>query len=139
MAVAALSLAVGVVLAESMHELGIRGHALKWPNDVLAEGRKLAGILVEVSGEAEGPATAVIGASSPACMVVLPHATTFTDDGIASMGEALDRELSLDEGERVVQQGLQIQVTHQCFAAFRQLLFRRAGTDDSLEFMEIGG
>lgn len=47
------------------------------------------------------PPTAVIGASSPDCMVVLPHATTFTDDDIASMGEALDQELSLDEGERV--------------------------------------
>ncbi len=57
----ALSLAVGVVVAESLDELGVRGHALKWPNDLLADGRKLAGILVEVSGEAAGPATAVVG------------------------------------------------------------------------------
>jgi BirA family biotin operon repressor/biotin-[acetyl-CoA-carboxylase] ligase len=58
---AGLSLAAGVVVAETLHSVGLEGHALKWPNDVLFDGRKLAGILVDVSGEAGGPATAVIG------------------------------------------------------------------------------
>ncbi|WP_078118239.1 bifunctional biotin--[acetyl-CoA-carboxylase] ligase/biotin operon repressor BirA [Thiosocius teredinicola] len=58
---AGLSLVAGVVVAEVLHELGLRGHSLKWPNDVLIDGRKLAGILVEASGEAGGPAVAVIG------------------------------------------------------------------------------
>jgi len=58
---AGLSLAAGVVVAETLHSLGLEGHALKWPNDVLVDGRKLAGILVDVSGEAGGPAAAVIG------------------------------------------------------------------------------
>jgi BirA family biotin operon repressor/biotin-[acetyl-CoA-carboxylase] ligase len=34
---------------------------LKWPNDVLWRHRKLAGILIEISGDASGPTTAVIG------------------------------------------------------------------------------
>lgn len=58
---AGLSLVVGVVLAEVLAHLGLEGHSLKWPNDVLVGGRKLAGILVEASGEADGPATAVLG------------------------------------------------------------------------------
>lgn len=58
---AGLSLAVGVVVAETLAEFGLRGHALKWPNDVLVGDRKLAGVLVEVSGETDGPACAVIG------------------------------------------------------------------------------
>ena len=58
---AALSLAAGVAVAEGLRDLGVDGHVLKWPNDLLADGRKLAGILVEVSGEVEGPASAVIG------------------------------------------------------------------------------
>jgi len=58
---AGLSLATGAVVAEALQHLGLDGHVLKWPNDILVDGRKLAGILVEVSGEAGGPATAIIG------------------------------------------------------------------------------
>jgi len=56
-----LSMVSGVVVAEVLHDLGLREHLLKWPNDVLVGGRKLSGILLEVSGEADGPSTAVIG------------------------------------------------------------------------------
>ena len=58
---AGLSLVAGVVVAESLQRLGLEGHTLKWPNDILFDGRKLCGILIEASGEAGGPATAVIG------------------------------------------------------------------------------
>lgn len=57
----ALSLVAGVAVCEALAECGIKGHGLKWPNDIVHSGRKLAGILVEVSGEASGPATAIIG------------------------------------------------------------------------------
>lgn len=60
-ALSALSLAAGVATAEALRDVGVEGHTLKWPNDLLVDGRKLAGVLVEVFGEAGGPATAVIG------------------------------------------------------------------------------
>lgn len=56
-----LSLAVGVALMRSLHELGISSARLKWPNDVLINRQKLAGILIELQGDMEGPSTAVIG------------------------------------------------------------------------------
>lgn len=43
-----LSLAVGVAIAKAVESIGIRGIMLKWPNDVLLNGRKLAGVLIEV-------------------------------------------------------------------------------------------
>lgn len=56
-----LSLAAGVVLARTLEANGVSGCGLKWPNDVVWDGRKLAGILVEVRGEADGPCCVVIG------------------------------------------------------------------------------
>ncbi|MCL2160924.1 MAG: biotin--[acetyl-CoA-carboxylase] ligase [Betaproteobacteria bacterium] len=58
---AGLSLAVGLVLARALEKLGISAVRLKWPNDVLVHGRKLAGVLVEVLPERERAITVVIG------------------------------------------------------------------------------
>lgn len=56
-----LGLAVGVAACEALQALGYPQVGLKWPNDLLAEGRKLGGILVEVGGEAAGPLRVVVG------------------------------------------------------------------------------
>ena len=59
-----LPLAVGVALAETLERLGVQV-GLKWPNDVLRDGDKLAGILIETqaaqNGNAAGGVWAVIG------------------------------------------------------------------------------
>jgi BirA family biotin operon repressor/biotin-[acetyl-CoA-carboxylase] ligase len=56
-----LSLAMGVAVVEALHDLGFNAAGLKWPNDVMVDGRKLGGLLVEGGGEFAGPARAVIG------------------------------------------------------------------------------
>jgi BirA family biotin operon repressor/biotin-[acetyl-CoA-carboxylase] ligase len=56
-----LSLAVGVAVAGALADCGVSGPRLKWPNDILWEGRKLGGILVELTGDAAGPSRAVVG------------------------------------------------------------------------------
>ena len=58
---AGLSLAVGVALADALAAAGVRGAAVKWPNDIVVGERKLAGILIELAGDALGPCHAVVG------------------------------------------------------------------------------
>jgi BirA family transcriptional regulator, biotin operon repressor / biotin---[acetyl-CoA-carboxylase] ligase len=60
-ALSGLSLAVGVALIRALNSLGVNDAQLKWPNDVLVDGKKLAGILIELQGDLEGPSAAVIG------------------------------------------------------------------------------
>jgi BirA family biotin operon repressor/biotin-[acetyl-CoA-carboxylase] ligase len=57
---AGLPLAIGVALAETLGQLG-QSVQLKWPNDVLKDGDKLAGILVETQVAADGAAWTVVG------------------------------------------------------------------------------
>lgn len=57
-----LSLVVGVVIAEALAAAGLGDRVtLKWPNDILIGGRKIGGVLIELSGNLEDACTAVVG------------------------------------------------------------------------------
>lgn len=56
-----LSLAAGVALAEAMGPLLPAPPVLKWPNDLLFQGRKLAGILVEAQTDRQAVRHAIVG------------------------------------------------------------------------------
>ena len=56
-----LSLAVGVALAEALTAGGFDPVMLKWPNDLVIDDRKLAGILVEASRSHSDSVACVIG------------------------------------------------------------------------------
>jgi BirA family biotin operon repressor/biotin-[acetyl-CoA-carboxylase] ligase len=60
-AISGLSLAIGVAVIRALKQHKIHDIGLKWPNDIYSQGKKLGGILVEVSGETDGPCSAVIG------------------------------------------------------------------------------
>jgi BirA family biotin operon repressor/biotin-[acetyl-CoA-carboxylase] ligase len=56
-----LSLVIAIAVEQALSELGVDEARLKWPNDVYLNNKKLAGILLEVSGEYSGHCQVVIG------------------------------------------------------------------------------
>ncbi len=61
MALSGLPLVAGVAVVRALESYGVRNAGLKWPNDILWQGRKLAGLLLDLRGEASGPSHVVLG------------------------------------------------------------------------------
>ncbi|AWH89069.1 bifunctional biotin--[acetyl-CoA-carboxylase] ligase/biotin operon repressor BirA [Limnobaculum parvum] len=84
-----LSLVIGIVMAEVLRKLGAEGVKVKWPNDLYLNDRKLAGILVELTGKTGDAANVVIGAGinlsmrEPDSKVVNQQWANLADSGIA--------------------------------------------------------
>ena len=55
-----MTLAIGIAVCDTARELGAAA-ALKWPNDVLVRGRKLAGVLLEAQSQATRLEAVVVG------------------------------------------------------------------------------
>ncbi|PHX42670.1 biotin--protein ligase [Pseudomonas sp. NZIPFR-PS5] len=56
-----LSLLVGLAVVDTLRELGIGTAGLKWPNDILVGGKKIAGVLLELTGDPANVCHVVIG------------------------------------------------------------------------------
>ena len=56
-----LSLAVAVAVTQALDVCGVENIKVKWPNDLLWNGCKLAGILLEMTGDATGACQVVVG------------------------------------------------------------------------------
>jgi BirA family biotin operon repressor/biotin-[acetyl-CoA-carboxylase] ligase len=67
-ALGSLGLAIGVAGLRALREAGVEGCGIKWPNDLLHGGRKLAGILLELNGRSAGPSTVIVGLGLNAAM-----------------------------------------------------------------------
>ncbi len=79
-----LSLAVGVALAAALEQLGAGRLALKWPNDLLWQERKLGGILIELVGARQDDCSAITGVG-----INYRHSPQL-EQPVASLAEAFD-------------------------------------------------
>lgn len=56
-----LPLVVALSAARALTRAGLNDHRIKWPNDILLDGKKLCGCLVEMQADAQGVCHAVLG------------------------------------------------------------------------------
>lgn len=112
-ALGSLSLFVAVKLALCLEANGVPQCELKWPNDVRYQGKKLAGILLEMQGEAGGGCGIVIGMGINLDMqdVATESIGQPWTDVVSVTGKTIDRHaftvqlvLSLIEGIRQLSQ-----------------------------------
>ena len=65
---AGLSLLVGLAVCDALKDFGVEDAELKWPNDIYLQGKKLAGVLIEVEGQIGATAHSVIGIGLNVCV-----------------------------------------------------------------------
>lgn len=56
-----LSLVIGLAVLNTLRVSGLTGGALKWPNDILFQGKKIAGVLLELTGDPADICHVIIG------------------------------------------------------------------------------
>lgn len=88
-----LSLLVGLAVMNVLHEMGVKGAGLKWPNDLLVGNRKIAGVLLELIGDPADVCHVVIGVGINVNM----QASTEVDQSWTSM--RLERGALTDRNE----------------------------------------
>lgn len=96
-----LSSIVGMAIRRALLEQGAKGIMLKWPNDILLNGRKLAGILIEIANSEKGKLNLVVGVG---INVALPNNNASIDQPWANLNQILpkiDRTLLLS---KIIQQ-----------------------------------
>lgn len=98
---AVASLVAGVGVARALDSLGVPGASLKWPNDVLLGGRKVAGILTHLASGDGGHVVAGVGLN------VTQGASALTGlrspaTSLALEGHAVDRLAALEALSRAV-------------------------------------
>ncbi|TDY00444.1 bifunctional biotin--[acetyl-CoA-carboxylase] ligase/biotin operon repressor BirA [Thiohalophilus thiocyanatoxydans] len=89
---AGLSLAVAVSVVRALSAQGVQDLGLKWPNDILLQGKKLCGVLLELQGEAGGPCRVVCGVGLNVNMP--PTAATDIDQPWTDLQHSLAQPIS---------------------------------------------
>lgn len=83
-----LSLVIGMAIRDALKASGAKGVMLKWPNDILFKGRKLAGILIEIAHTEDGKINLVVGVGINAA---IPNENKEIDQPWANLNEILPK------------------------------------------------
>jgi len=113
---AGLSLAAGVAVLRALDEFGVHDAGLKWPNDILHDGRKLAGLLIDLRGEASGPSLVILGLGLNVHLA--PNEAALIDQPWAALRETLPAPV-----DRNRLAGLLILHLHEMFRRFERAGF----------------
>jgi BirA family biotin operon repressor/biotin-[acetyl-CoA-carboxylase] ligase len=102
-----LSLVVGLAVLSTLRVFGLMSAGLKWPNDILLNGKKLAGVLLELVGDLADVCHVVIGVGVNVNMLSDVGAIDQPWTSLAlGTGQAVDRNAFVNELNRQLQKYL---------------------------------
>ncbi len=88
----ALMFATSIAIVEALSDFGIDNAKIKWPNDVIVNGKKIAGVLIETKSESGIIKSAVIGFGVNANLESVPDDIKDTATSIyLELGKTIDR------------------------------------------------
>lgn len=108
-----LSLKMALSLVRALQDFGLRGLQVKWPNDLLYEKKKLAGILIQSQSEHHGCTRLLISIG----LNVGPVASTQVDRPITSLYEITHRQIDRND--------LTVTITQQLFRDLAELTLKQ--------------
>jgi BirA family transcriptional regulator, biotin operon repressor / biotin---[acetyl-CoA-carboxylase] ligase len=88
-----LTLAIGIGVCDAIRASGVMGQ-LKWPNDVLVDGRKIAGVLVEAQSQGSRLDSVIVGIGLNVAAV--PAEVSAIATSLEGHGGSIDREVVIE-------------------------------------------
>ncbi|MBC8998705.1 bifunctional biotin--[acetyl-CoA-carboxylase] ligase/biotin operon repressor BirA [Pseudomonas sp. N40(2020)] len=107
-----LSLVVGLAVMQTLRKMGVPGAGLKWPNDVLAGNKKIAGILLELIGDPADVCHVVLGIGINVNMQVAEEVDQQWTSMRLESGKNCDRNVLVAELSEQLQAYIQRQQMH---------------------------
>ena len=104
-----ITLATGVAVAKTLEEIGIENPEIKWPNDIMINGKKVCGILTEAITNFNTIDHVIIGVGIDANLSIedfpkeLQNTTTTLEREIGRVNENLLIKLFLEELEKIIE------------------------------------
>lgn len=125
-AIFSLNVAVAVTVVKVLQELGIPKVSIKWPNDIMADSKKVGGILIESTLKSDGSTISIIGIGincNQTSFINLPKATSL----LLQNQQEIEPENLMERIVKMLQQQISILPTQADFIwqQYHELLFKK--------------
>jgi BirA family transcriptional regulator, biotin operon repressor / biotin---[acetyl-CoA-carboxylase] ligase len=125
-AIFSLNVAVAVAIIKVLQELKIPKVSIKWPNDIMADSKKVGGILIESTMKSDGSTISIIGIGincNQTNFVNLPKATSL----VLESQQEIVPEILMEKIVKMLQKQIAIIPTQAVFLwqQYHELLFKK--------------
>lgn len=95
--ISGITLVMALSVAQALERIGVKGSRIKWPNDIVLEGKKLCGILTELHMESGSISDVIVGVGVNVNQESFsPEITDIATSIFAVTGQKIEKEILID-------------------------------------------